>query len=134
MPAMDRVGIEYFALNRSTLRFGKLEPVTAAFTPVGSVAIPCCGSYGMAFDGTTLYYSARHLGTPSITPIDPTTGIAGTPVPIIAPGFHMEDMRFFQGTLYAASHEGLVTLDPTTGIVTTLPVDVGRVNAIEVFE
>lgn len=135
LPAIDRVGDEYFAINRSTLRFGKLEPVSGSFTTIGALSIQCCGSYGLAFDGTTLYYSARQAGTAMITSIDPTTGIPGTPVPIVTPsGFHVEDMRFFQGTLYVSTYEGLVTLDPLTGSVTALPVNLGRFNAIEVFE
>jgi streptogramin lyase len=134
LPAMDRVGAEYFAINRSTLRFGKLEPVSGSFTQIGTLAIQCCGSYGLAFDGTTLYYTARQAGTATIRSIDPTTGIAGTPVSIVTPpGFHVEDMRFFQGTLYVSTYEGLVTLDPLTGSVTG-PVVPGRFNAIEVFD
>lgn len=136
IPAVSPVGDEYFAINRNLLRFGKLDPVSGSFTVVGTVAIPCCGSYGLAFDGTTLYYTARSSTAPTITSIDPVTGIAGTPVPIVASaGFHVEDMRFFQGTLYVASRDGtLVTLDPLTGVTTQLPVDIGRFNAIEVFE
>ena len=136
LPAVTRVGDEYLGVNRNVLRFGRLDPTTGAFTTIGDEAIPCCGSYGLASDGTTLYFTAPSTTAPTITPIDPVTGIAGTPVPIIASaGFHVEDMRFFHGTLYVTSRDGtLVTLDPLTGVVTPLPVNLGRANAIEVFE
>jgi hypothetical protein len=47
---------------------------------------------------------------------------------------HIEEMRFYQGTLYATSRDGtLVTIDPATGTVTLLAAIV-RANAIEVFD
>ena len=60
----------------------------------------------------------------------------GPQVPITAPlGFHVEEMRFFGGTLYATSRNGtLATLDPATGAVTVLPVSLGRSSALEIFE
>ncbi len=136
LPAVTRVGDAYVGVSRNVLRFGRIDPATGAFTTIGDEEIPCCGSYGLASDGTTLYFTAPSTTAPTITPIDPVTGIAGTPVPIIASaGFHVEDMRFFHGTLYVTSRDGtLVTLDPLTGVVTPLPVNLGRANAIEVFE
>ncbi len=135
VPAITRIGSDYFALNRNTQRFGKLDPISASFTPIGAT-IPCCGGYGLSFDGTTLYFAARSAWTQTIRTIDPTTGIQGLPVSVVAPqGFHIEDMRFFQGTLYVANRSGtLVTLDPITGVVTQLPVSPGRFNAMEVFD
>jgi len=131
-PAMIRVGGEDFALERGSRRFGKLDPVSGAFTPVGDATLPCCGSYGLASNDTTMYFVA----TAAINTIDPVTGVVGTPVPITAPpSFHVEDMRFFGGKLYAASRDGtLCTIDPTTGAITVLPVSLGRFTAIEVFE
>lgn len=136
LPAVIRIGTDYFAINRSSLRFGKLDPVSGAFTQIGSTSIPCCGSYGLAFDGSTLYFAARSAGSAAITAIDPSTGVAGTPVPIAGAGwFHVEDMRFFQGTLYVTTGDStLVTVDPSTGVVTDLPVSLGRFNAMELFD
>jgi IPT/TIG domain len=134
-PTMIRVGADYFALERNTLRFGRFDPDTGGFTAVGTAAIPCCGSFGLAAAGR-MYFTSRTAGVVSLNTIDVDTGAIGTPVAITGPvGFHVEEMRFFGGRLYAASRNGsLVTIDPTTGATTALPVTVGRVIAMEVFE
>jgi hypothetical protein len=135
-PTATRVGSTLFAIERFSLRFGKLDPLTGAFTPIGSSPVPCCGSYGLASNGTTLYLTARQGSSIAITPIDPATGVLGTPVPITAgSGFHVEEMRFFAGRLYASSRDStLVTIDPASGAVTPLPVVPGRHGAMEVFD
>lgn len=135
-PAMTRIGDELLGLERGSLRFGVFDPATGGFTARGADLVPCCGSYGLASsDGGTTYLTAREAGTVGIYPIDPLTGARGTPVPLVAPpGFHLEDMRFFDGTLYASTGSGtLVTIDPTTGVVTTLPVNLGRFSAMELY-
>jgi hypothetical protein len=135
-PSMTRVGGKYVAIERGSRRFGAFDPVTGSFTPIGAATLSCCGSYGLASDGTTLYFTAREGAAVTITPIEPTTGEAGAPVAITAAlGFHVEDMRFFAGRLYAASRDGtLVEIDPTTGATTVVPVGLlGRFNAMEVF-
>lgn len=44
-------------------------------------------------------------------------------------------MRFLHGTVYVTSRDGtLVTLAPLADVVTLLHVNLGRTNAIEVFE
>ena len=49
--------------------------------------------------------------------------------------FHVEEMRFFAGRLYATSRDGtLATIDPASGAVTPLPVGPGRHGAMEVFD
>jgi hypothetical protein len=135
IPALVREGSDYFAIHRGGLGFGKLDLTTGAFTPIGGPSIPCCGSYGLASDGATLYFTARAGANKIIATIDRTTGEAGPAVTITAgPGFHVEDMRFFAGALYASSRDGtLVTIDPATGTTTVLPVSLGRFNAMEVF-
>jgi len=135
IPALVREGSDYFALDRSSLRFGTLDPATGTFTQVGTTPLPCCGSYGLASDGATLYFTARAGVDRTINTIDRETGEPGTPVTITAgPGFHVEDMRFFDGVLYASSRDGtLVTIDALTGTTTVLPISLGRFNAIEVF-
>jgi hypothetical protein len=135
-PTITRIGDDYVAIDRNTQRVGRFELATGGFTPVSVAPLPCCGSFGLASDGTTAYVVARGGGPVSITPIDLVTGTAGTPVPLGGPaGFHVEEMRFFAGTLYAASRTGtLVTIDPRNGVVTVLPVNLGRFTAMEVFE
>lgn len=127
----------YYAIDRIGLRIGAFDPATGAFTPRGAAQVPCCGSYGLAFDGTTLYMAARSttgVGV-TITPVSPA-GELGTPVPIVASSqFHVEEMRFFHGVLYAASRDGaLVTIDPATGATTLVPVPSQRYKAMEVFD
>lgn len=135
-PAMIRIGTTYYAIERGSLRFGAFDPGTGVFTPIGTAALPCCGSYGLAFDGTTLYLAARDAGIVGIRTVDRTTGDFGEPVIVTGPpGLHIEEMRFLDGVLYAASRDGsLLAIDPATGIATTLPVSFGRFNAMEVFE
>jgi len=136
-PTLARVGNQHLGIERGTLRFGSFDPVTGLFAPIGEGQIPCCGSYGLASDGTTLYLAARQSGGAGviIASIDPITGAQGMPVPLIAsPNFHVEEMRFFAGKLYASSRDGtLVTIDPATGATTVLPVNLGRFNAMEIF-
>lgn len=134
-PAMQRVAATYYAIERGSLRFGTFDPGSGVFTPIGTASVPCCGSYGLAFDGTTMYLAARDAGVVGIRTVDLTTGDFGTPVVVTGPpGLHIEEMRFLAGTLYAASRDGsLLTIDPTTGVSTTLPVSFGRFNAMEVF-
>jgi hypothetical protein len=135
-PTLTRVGGEYLGLERNTRTFGSLDPVTAMFASIGTATLPCCGSYGLASDGATLYFTARQGGVATIASLDRTTGIAGPLVPLVGPpGFSVEEMRFFAGTLYAAARSGsLVTIDPITGVVTPLPVTLGRFTAMELFD
>ena len=135
-PTLVRVGDQYFGIERGSLRFGTLDPVTGAFGSIGTASLPCCGSYGLAADGSTLYLTSRSGSAVSIRTIDTTTGELGDPVSITAaPGFHVEEMRFFAGTLYAASRDGtLVSIDPATGATTVILGGIGRYNAMEIFE
>jgi hypothetical protein len=134
-PTMIRVGSDYFAIERGQLHFGKVDPLTGSFSAIGGM-VPCCGAYGLASDGTTVYFTSRLGPGVSINTIDTVTGAVGTPVTITAgSGFHVEEMRFFEGILYATSRDStLVTIDPHTGATTVLPVFIGRCNAMEVFE
>ena len=137
-PAIERVGDGYVAIERTSL-LGRFTVPDAAFSSAG---VPPWrgprGSFGLAFDGTTLYASARNeVGAGTVLyAIDPSTLEVRPAVQMFAPaGFFLEDMRFFAGTLYAGSRDGkLVTIDPASGVVTVLPVAVGRVRAIAIFE
>jgi hypothetical protein len=134
IPTFARVGDRHVAIARiGGAQFGTFDPATGGFT--GLATIPCCGSYGMAHDGTTLFFAARGGTDKAIAPLDPLTGETGTPIEITGvPGIHIEEMRFFQGTLYATSRDGrLVTIDPQTGIASVVA-NPGRFNAMEVYE
>jgi hypothetical protein len=134
LPAMARIDGKQYGFDRFNPRFGSFG-LDGAFTTIGDTALPCCGSYGMAHDGTTLYFAARSGADKIINTIDPATGALGTPVKLVGfPSLHIEEMRFFQGVLYAASRDGsLVTIDPATGAVTFVAT-ITRANAMEVFE
>ncbi len=135
-PTMVRVGAELITVDRSTLQLGRFDPFTATFTPLGDPsAVPCCGSYGLAHDGTTVYLAARDGDIVSLYTVDVATGALGAPVPITGlPFVHVEDLRFFAGTLYASNRNGqLLSIDPTTGAATVLPIAPGRISAIEVY-
>ena len=133
-PAITRVGADYLALERSSRLLGWLELATGAFTPLGDTMVPCCGSYGLA-SGDATYLISRDGSTVGIAVVDLTTGALGPTVPLVAPpGTHVEELRFFDGVFYATTRSGaLLTIDPTTGATTTLPVAPGRTRAMDVF-
>lgn len=135
-PTMVRVGSEHYAIDRDTLRFGRFDPATGFFDDIGTESVSCCGSYGLAFDGTTLYMVGREKGVTFITTVDPETGAFGDRVIISTPAnLHVEEMRFFDGVLYASNRNGtLITIDPATGATEQLPINPGRVFAMEVFQ
>lgn len=135
-PTVARAGSRYVAIERSSLRFVDLDIVTGTYTQIGTAAVPCCSSYGLASDGTTLYVTARQGSSITLTTLDPATGALGTPVPLTAPtNFHVEEMRFFAGKLYATTRDSrFVTIDPATAVVTQLPLSLGRNGAMEVYD
>jgi hypothetical protein len=134
-PALARIGGAYVGINRFSLRIGTLDPATGGFTQLGTAALQCCGAFGIATDGEVVVLAANVDGVPSIRTLDPTTGELGTPIPIAAwPGFQLEDLRFFAGTLYAVSRDWTIaTIDPATGIATSLA-SFGRYSAMEVYD
>lgn len=134
--AMVRVGPALYALDRGELRFGKLDPLTGQFTAIGSTELPCCGSFGLAALDGTLYLAARNLGVPSLFTVDPASGALGPPVALVGvPNLHIEELRAFDGTLYATTRGGqLVTIAPATGAVTVVPVSLGRASAFEIYQ
>jgi hypothetical protein len=136
-PALARVGTTIYGIDRWQLRFVRMN-ADGTYSYVGSSQFTCCGSFGLAYDGTTLYFTSRGATAQEkvINTIDPETGVMGTPVTLVGggTGLHIEEMRFYQGTLYATSRDGtLVTIDPATGAVTLLAA-ISRANAIEVFD
>lgn len=134
-PALERIGDAYLAVERGSQRFGRFDPATGGFTPIGTATLPCCGSYGLATDGAT-YLVARQAGSVEIAPLDPATGTLGPAVPLTgAPALHVEDMRFFAGVLYATSRDGtVVTIDPGSGAVAVVATGLGRFHAMEVYD
>jgi hypothetical protein len=139
-PAIARVGDQVLGIVRylgGGGRIGTLDLTTGAFSPVGTTSLFCCGSYGIAFDGSTVWFTARQDATNVyLNTFDPATGTVGTPTILAGgPGFRVEELRAWNGTLYATSTAGtLVSLDPGTGAVTTLTTPAERYSALDVFE
>ncbi len=130
MAAMGRLGDTIYAVERNT-RLGTLDTATGQMVTLGP-PIGCCGSFAVAANsaGTLYFVNAGEIGT-----VDTATGDRATPV-ALNPVVKVEDMRFFNGTLYAVTNEGtLITINPSTGataVVTTLPSP--RLHSIEVFQ
>ena len=68
--------------------------------------------------------------------IDLATGLPGPLRPLEGmPGLHVEDLHYFDRTLYATTRDsGLLTIDPVTAAVTVVPVPLDRVRAIARYE
>ncbi len=101
----------------------EIDPTTGQATLISSALTGCMGG-GFASDGTTLYAIVSD-GT-SIAPVVLPAGTLGTGVtltPALTP-FHIGSAAYHAGILYAvATNQGtraskLVTVDPTSGVVT----------------
>lgn len=140
IPALARAGDDIVGLARywgNGGRFGTVDVASGTFAPVGTTPLFCCGSYGIASDGSTVWFTARQdWTTVYINTVDRTTGAVGTPVTLAGGnGFRVEELRAWNGTLYATVATGkLVTIDPETGAVTELLTGFERYTALEPFE
>jgi glutamine cyclotransferase len=107
------------------------DPASGEITQF-STTLGCCGSFGIASDGPTVYVASRSNGAPVIQTFDPLTDALGPAITLQgASTFAVEELRFVDHVLYATSRDGtLCTIDPTTGIVTTL-VAIPRTSAFD---
>jgi hypothetical protein len=139
IPAMTRVGDDVIALDRDRRQLGRLDLDSALFTPLGdgSVVVPCCGNYGLAHDGTTLYLTAgsdEDTFAPVLYTVDVATGQLGPGRPLSRPG-RIEDLRWFRGRLFTVGTDGsLLAIDPASGVTTLVRHVPSRARAIEVYE
>jgi hypothetical protein len=127
-----------YAIDRNTLRFGTFDPSTG-FQAIGTTQLPCCGHGLAASPDGTFYVTSGGGVSANLATIDRTTGVMSPPTTItgVGAGFHVEEMRFFAGKLYAASRDGtLVMIDPDTAIATLLVSFAGfeQFKAMEVFD
>jgi hypothetical protein len=138
IPTMVRTGTgdSYMALERISRRFGTFDGGTGVFTPIGTANLRCCGSYGIATDGATLWLTSGSAPNITLATIDPVTGDLGTSVTVTGPpGMHLEELRWFGGVLYAtSSNQTLLAVDPVTGVTTVVTDIPGRANAMEVTD
>jgi hypothetical protein len=130
--AFAQVDANLFALakNSSTgqVNFGKFDIATTTFTAIGPV-IPGGQSFGLARLGNKLYVAAGA----TIFEISPT-GVLLTGV-TLSPAIHIADMRALDGILYGATNDGaIVTINPTSGITSTVETFGVGVSAMETFE
>ncbi|HLL25303.1 MAG TPA: IPT/TIG domain-containing protein [Kofleriaceae bacterium] len=133
-PAITRVGDRILGIDRWTARLIQLS-LDGTYAYVGTDTFPCCGSFGLAWDGATLYYTARNGNDRVLGTVDPTTGRIGPPIRLLGSfSFHVEELRAYGGKLYATSRDGtFVQIDAATGVVTRLAT-IPRSLAMDVFE
>jgi hypothetical protein len=128
--AMVAVGDTIYAMDRNTRKFGTIDPETAVHTPIGATTIGN-SRYGLARNAAGTMFVAFGTQIAELNITDGTTSNAVT----LSPAIHVGDMRFFNGTLYAATNTGeLATINTSTGataIITNLGIKTG---AIEVFQ
>ena len=133
--AFARMADTVYALDRNTSLFGKFDPSSGSFTPIGTgtITTPCCqqagGGIGLATDGTNLFVATGN----GISTINTTTGARGT-VKALTPAVHLGKMRFIGTTIFAMTPAGVITINPTTG-ATASAINLGltRSGALEVF-
>ena len=139
LPALTRVGTRVLGLARdggAGRSFGEVDVTTGAFVPIGTTTLVCCGSFGIATDGTTVWITGlSDFVTAMINTIDPVTGATGTPVTLTGASGRIEELRYYNGVLYAGTTASqLVTIDPQTGAVTRLLSAPERFSAIEPYD
>ncbi|NVB82969.1 MAG: hypothetical protein HOV81_31615 [Kofleriaceae bacterium] len=145
LPTVVGVGGTYLAIDRISKTIGRIDPTSGDFTPISTPILTPAnppdppdpfGSFGLAPVGNTVYFTKRTPTGVAINTVDPATGALGAQVALTGvDSLHIEEMRAFDGVLYATNSDGtFVRIDPATGIVTALPIFPGRANAMEVFE
>jgi hypothetical protein len=132
--AMTRVGSQIIGIDRYTFGLDRLDPSTGTITRIGADAVGCCGGFGIAADGDTVYVTHRNGIDNVVRTFDLDTGQLGTPVTLTGPPtFQIEELRVVDHVMYAASRDGtLCTIDPTTGMVTVVA-NISRANAFDVL-
>jgi hypothetical protein len=140
LPAVARHAGQLYGLVRylgNGGRFGAVDAQTGEFVPIGTIGLFCCGSYGIASDGTTLWLTSRQdWSTYQLRTVDPSTGEMGTPV-VLQGGatYRVEELRWWNGSLFAATSNGkIVTIDPATGGITEVLTVSERISAIAEYE
>jgi hypothetical protein len=133
LPAMTRVGSTIYALERG-YTLGTLDPSTGNYAAINS-QVSCCGSYGLASDGDTIYATWRVANVPTIHTYDPASNTfsAGITLTGGSPSFAVEELRVIDHVLYAISRDGtLCTIDPTSGAVTVVA-SINRASAFDLL-
>ncbi|MBX3157464.1 MAG: IPT/TIG domain-containing protein [Deltaproteobacteria bacterium] len=138
VPAIDRIGPLYVAFDRITRTIGSLDVATGRFTPRTNTTVTSCiggCDNGIAHDGAgTVWFAVREVGVSMLQSMDLATGALGVAFPVSPPGLRIDDLRFYQGTLYAVCSDRTVrSVDLTTGATFILTLTAFS-QALEVFE
>lgn len=130
--AMTRHAGRNYGIDLNTRRFGSFPDTGAPFEPISETSFNS-GQVGLASDRDTLWMAGRDPSLiPSISTIDPETGARGTTI-ALSPAVDVYDMVALDGVLYATtSASELVSIDPATGVVTTLAPLEGQSLAMDV--
>lgn len=136
-PAIINASGTLLGVARNGSQFGKFDPSTGKFTPIGTATLPANGSRGIAADASGTVVLATSAG---ISTIDPTTGTLGTNH-VFAPVLHIRDLRFLGTTLFGlarstanTNNTDLVTINPNTGASAVVKGFNGRIVSLEVFQ
>lgn len=118
---------------------GTIDLGTGALTQLGYTGVGCCGN-GIAFSGSDVLY---HANDAALHSLDQTTGAAtliaalGFPSGQVFPRVNAMDFDPATGTLYAAVRRDfanyLATIDPVTGVVTSIGASQNGLDALAVF-
>lgn len=139
IPSVMRIGNDVYGLRRNQpVTLGIIDTITGFVAQVPNISVPCCGSFGLGYDGTNVWIMHRSTDFTNVVleKLDIATGATSGTVTLTGapPGFRFEELRIWNGAIYAAG-SGLVRIDPQTGGVTLLtPVDGDRFTALEPYE
>nr|HEX4314041.1 IPT/TIG domain-containing protein [Kofleriaceae bacterium] len=132
IPAATGLGGKVYGVSMSRSQLVTVDPVTGIATRLGTATLQCCG-VGLAANGSGQMFFVGETPQTTISKLDPATGALSGAV-TLSPAFHVADMRFLGGTLFAVAANQLITIDPGTGsaaVVSELP---ATVTALEVLQ
>lgn len=140
VPATTLVDSALLGIRRSfPYAIGTIDRASGVFVAATTVSLQCCGSFAIAHDGTKLWFTQREANFQGVVlnTYDVATSTFGTPVTLTGgpAGFRVEEMRFYNGVLYAVGLSTLMRIDPSTGAVTQLTTPIAeRFTALEPYE
>ena len=126
--ALATLGGKVYAYDRSSGRFGTVDPTTGALTNIASVQQNNCMS--LTAHNNMLFLTSNN----TLSTIDPVTGVRGTIV-TLTPFNRFDEIRFLGNTLFLARSNGdLYSVNPATGASTLVKSFGVQVAAMEVFQ
>ena len=131
--AMVRHGDANYGIELNSRKLGTFADNGTNFTAITQSSL-FGNQYGLASDRDSMWLVSRdNTFAAVVSTIDPATGVRGPATPL-SQQLEMFDMVWFDGLLYAPAANGqLVSIDPATGVVTSI-VFVGQSFAIDVVD